>query len=86
MTRTLTVANLKGGALNRSVLTGGSAPVRIRTKPVRLTVDVDPDLHRRARRWAFERDVALVDAMRMFLTELVDDPELSKRYEERMKK
>jgi hypothetical protein len=57
----------------------------IRTRPVRITVDLAPPLHRAVKDWArttaadLGRDVALAEVIRVLLTQLDADPELARQ-------
>lgn len=57
----------------------------IRTRPVRITVDLAPPLHRVVKDWVrtaaadLGRDVALAEVIRALLTQLDADPELARR-------
>lgn len=68
---------LMGASLNR---TGRPTAPRLkgpRTKPVRITVDFPPDLHRRLKVWCVQNDASLADVQRVLSTRLLDDPELA---------
>ncbi|MGH3574120.1 MAG: hypothetical protein ACRDUW_20245 [Pseudonocardiaceae bacterium] len=57
----------------------------VRTRPVRITVDLAPPLHRVVKDWArnaaadLGRDVALAEVIRALLTQLDADPELARQ-------
>lgn len=44
------------------------------TKPVRITVDLDPDLYKDVKRWALEADAKLADVTRALFRRLLDHP------------
>jgi len=48
-------------------------PIAPRAKPVRITVDLAPDLHRRLKVWAVESDASLADVLRILATRMLDD-------------
>jgi hypothetical protein len=66
--------------------TAGSVrrPSTVRTKPVRTTVDMTPELHRRLKRWTNDAaeeleasDVRLADVVRVLVRRLTEDDDLS---------
>jgi hypothetical protein len=51
-----------------------------RVKPVRITVDLEPDLHRRLKVWAVESDDSkLAEVVRVLAERMLDDPELAEQ-------
>lgn len=48
-----------------------------RTKPVRFSLDLAPDLHRRLKLWAVEADASVVDVLRILADRMLDDPDLA---------
>ena len=56
-----------------------SAPAALppRTKPVRFSLDLAPDLHRRLKLWAVEADANVVDVLRILAARMLDDPDLA---------
>lgn len=55
-----------------------------RSKPVRITVDLDPELHRFLKMYALDSGARGAAVVRALLAELKDDPELSSRVTERL--
>jgi hypothetical protein len=51
------------------------APPRV--KPVRITIDLEPDLHRRVKVWATEHDARLADVVRALAGRMLDDEQLA---------
>lgn len=56
----------------------------LRTKPVRLTVDMTPELHRKLKRWAADAadeieaaDVPLAEVVRALVRRLAEDDQLA---------
>lgn len=43
-------------------------------KPVRITVDLDPDLYKDVKRWALEEDAKLADVTRALFRRLIEHP------------
>ena len=71
-------------ALNRRPATGEEEPdaltgtIAPRVKPVRVTVDMEPDLHKRIKVWAVESDdLKLAEVVRVLIEEMLDKPELA---------
>ncbi len=53
-------------------------------KPVRITVDLDPELHRFLRGFAFEREAKGTEVVRALLEMLRRDPELAEELDRRL--
>lgn len=56
---------------------GEVRPEAPRVAPVRITVDLEPTLHRQVKRWAFEAEVPIAEVVRVLLTRLTSDAALS---------
>lgn len=52
-----------------------------RERPVRITVDLVPELHGFLRRWAQDRGIVAADVVRQLVRELRDDAALRARVE-----
>lgn len=53
-------------------------PIPPRVTPVRITVDLEPDLHKRLKLWAVEAgDSKLAEVVRVLVEEMLDDPNLA---------
>lgn len=63
---------------------GATSPRSVRTKPVRITVDLDPTLHRFLKTYSLDADAKGATVVRALLEELRDDPKLSERVRDRM--
>ena len=53
-------------------------------KPVRITVDLDPERHRRLKQYALDGGARSAPVVRALLDELDEDPELSARVRARL--
>jgi hypothetical protein len=82
--------NLRAAAARRDPVTPPAGATAIRSKPVRVTADLDPVLYGDVNVWLattgveLRRKVALVDALRVLLTELVEDDVLAARVRDRL--
>ena len=63
---------------------GGAAPRPVGGKPVRITVDLDPERHRSLKQYALDVGARSAPVVRALLDELDEDPELSARVEARL--
>lgn len=68
-----------------------TAGSRVRSRPVRITVDLDPAAHQQLTRWCTDAAADLgrarvpaAEVFRAFLDELADDPELADRIRGRL--
>ncbi len=61
-----------------------TSPRSIRAKPVRITVDLDPSLHRFLKTYSLDAGAKCAAVVRALLEELREDPELSGRVRSRM--
>lgn len=52
-------------------------PVPPRSKPVRITLDLAPDLHRRLKLWSVQESATTADVLRTLAGRLLNDPELA---------
>lgn len=64
----------------------GKAGESLGGKPVRITVDLDPELHRFLKLYALDSGARGAAVVRALLRELGDDPELSARVLQRLSK
>ena len=69
----------------------GAASARVRSKPVRITLDLPPATHQQLAQWCTDAAVDLgrarvpaVEVFRAFLDELADDEELANRIRARL--
>ena len=62
----------------------GGATRPIGGKPVRITVDLDPERHRRLKQYALDAGARSAPVVRALLDELDGDPELSARVRARL--
>lgn len=76
---------LRGGSPVSQGESGGD-PGRepAREKPVRITVDLDAERHRRLKQYALDAGARSAPVIRALLDELDEDPELSARVEARL--
>lgn len=63
---------------------GGATPRPASGKTVRITVDLDPERHRRLKQYALDAGARSAPVVRALLDELVQDPELSARVQARL--
>lgn len=61
-----------------------SSPGSVNAKPVRITVDLEPSLHRFLKTYSVDAGAKGAAVVRALLEELRDDPELSERVRHRM--
>lgn len=87
----MTAKNRYDGTMNRSSSSAPPPPEQLRTKPIRVTVDVRPTMHRRLKRWcnatAAELDVSSVDLSALFrvlASEVLEDERLADRVAKRL--
>lgn len=78
--------NYRAAALDRTAPTTAAAGVTaMRSKPVRITVDLASALHGEMKDWTREtaaalgRDVALADVVRVLARRVLDDPTLARQ-------
>lgn len=78
-------------ALNRNEPgTPPAGATAVRTRPVRITVDLAPSLHGAVKNWVrgtaagLGRDVALAEVIRVLLTQLDADPELARQVRDQL--
>ena len=62
----------------------GAAARPVGGKPVRITVDLDAERHRRLKQYALDTSVRAAPVVRALLDELDEDPELSARVRARL--
>ena len=74
---------LRGGS-PVSQVESGEAEQKPTGKPVRITVDLDPELHRFLKLYGLDSGARGAAVVRALLEELRDDPELSSRVTERL--
>ncbi|MDP9454849.1 MAG: hypothetical protein M3Q60_03470 [Actinomycetota bacterium] len=78
---------LRGGSPPKQDAGAGgraTSPRSIRAKPVRITVDLDPSLHRFLKTYSVEAGAKGAAVVRALLEELREAPELSDRVRDRM--
>lgn len=71
-----------GAALRRApadpeAATSAPHPVVPRVDPVRSTIDLEPDLHRRLKVWTATESVKLSEVFRALVGQLLEDPALA---------
>ena len=77
---------LRGGspATQDEGANGGGAARPVGGKPVRITVDLDHERHRRLKQYALDAGARSAPVIRALLDELDEDPDLSARVEARL--
>ena len=63
---------------------GTTSPRSVRAKPVRITVDLDPSLHRYLKQYTLDANAKGAEVVRALLEELRDAPNLAGRVRDRM--
>lgn len=89
MSRTEQLRGSMSAALQRQPRTDSTAepaprPRPVRTALVRMTVDLEPALHRSIKRWALEHDTTQAEVTRVLLQLLADDETLAGRVADRL--
>lgn len=58
-------------------ITSAPHPAAPRVKPVRSTIDLEPDLHQRLKVWTAQESVKLSEVFRALVAQLLEDPALA---------
>lgn len=83
--------DIMGAALRRTPTTGPETtaparrPVVPRVKPVRTTLDLEPDLHQRIKVWLATEGLTFSDVFRVLAERLLDDPALADEIQRRVR-
>lgn len=82
--------NLRAAAARRDAGTPEAGVTALRSKPVRITADLDPELHAEVSVWvaqtgaALRRKLALVDVVRAVLRGVLEDKEFAEQVRDKI--